>query len=146
MWSTAPTPWASTASRQSTIAGNTIRNIALIGNLGAPAWAVARPAAKACTEDGDGIRIKVDNDGAYTGYNVILRHNRLERIGYNGLDLFGNSNTVEGNVIVHACISKGDCEALRSFGSGSLATTNVHDLAITNNIVVAPIGNTDGCR
>jgi hypothetical protein len=75
-----------------------------------------------------------------------VRYNRLEWISYNGLDVFGYNNTVDSNVIVNACYSKGDCGGLRSFGGSSLASTAVRDLTVTNNIIVDTIGNTDGAN
>lgn len=132
--------------RQTVIEDNLIRDIARIENLGAAGMGCSVTVGEgACTEDGDGIRIKVD-DPAYSGNHLTVRYNRLERIGYNGLDIFGADNVVERNVIIHACISKGDCGALRSFGRDNLATSPMRNLTITENIIVAPIGVTDGCR
>lgn len=135
-----------TYARQTLIEENVLRDIARIENLGAAGMGCGVTDGEgACTEDGDGIRIKVD-DPTYSGNHLTVRYNRLERIGYNGLDVFGADNVVESNVITHACISKGDCGALRSFGGDNLTTTPVRNLTITENIIVAPIGATDGCR
>ncbi len=35
---------------------------------------------------------------------------------------------------------------MRTFGSGNLSQTSVHDLSFTDNIILDTIGNTDGCR
>lgn len=136
-------------SRSSTFERNTLLDIARIENLGARGMGCDYDQGDAsggiCTEDGDGIRIKAGN-AADSGNSNTLRGNRLERIGYNGFDVFGYGNFFEGNVILQACISKGDCGAVRTFGNGSLSSTPVHDLVFQNNILVDTIGNTDGCR
>lgn len=133
--------------RQSIIADNVIRNVGLIANLGqAGMGCEITDGGGSCTEDGDGIRIKVDQDGTYSGNQVILQYNRLERIGYNGVDVFGYSNTIDRNVIAEPCYSKGDCGGLRSFGGDSMADTAVRDLLITNNLILDSIGNTDGAK
>ena len=109
-----------TFSRYSTFSNNTIRDVARIENLGAVGMGCDYDDGNAsggiCTEDGDGIRVKIGqaND---TGNNNTFDGNRLERIGYNGFDVFGFSNTFERNVILEACISKGDCGGVRTFGS-----------------------------
>ena len=133
--------------RQSLFQDNVIRNVALIQNLGKAGMGCATDAGGGlCTEDGDGIRIKVDSDGTYSGNNVTMRYNRLERIGYNGVDVFGYNNTFDSNVVVNACYSKGDCGGLRSFGRDNLASTTARNLAVTNNMIVDTLGNTDGAH
>ena len=134
-----------TYAKQSTISGNVIRNIALIANLGASGMGCGPTASGGyCTEDGDGIRIKVDK-AADSGNHNSVTQNVLERIAYNGIDVFGHSNTLEHNVIRHACYAKGDCGGVRTFGNSNLTDTSVHDLAFNQNIIIEPIGNTDGC-
>lgn len=98
-----------------------------------------------CTEDGDGIRVKVDQP-ADSGNGNTFRYNRLDKIGYNGIDVFGHTNTFENNVITDACYSKGDCGGIRTFGSGNLSNTSVYNLVIRNNVIVNTIGNTDGAN
>lgn len=135
-----------TASRQSSFIDNVIQDVSLIANLGTAGMGCGLDDGEGlCTEDGDGFRIKVDRP-ADSGNTNTLRGNRLERIGYNGLDIFGHSNTIEHNVILHACYSKGDCGAVRTFGRDSLASTPLHDLVFHENIFVDIIGNTDGCE
>jgi uncharacterized repeat protein (TIGR01451 family) len=135
-----------TYSRNSTFSNNVIRDIGLIENLGAVGMGCSFSAGGGhCTEDGDGIRIKIDN-GADSGNNNFLIGNRLERIAYNGMDVFGFSNTIEHNVIIQPCYAKGDCGGVRTFGRDNLSTTDVYDLTFTENIIVDTIGNTDGCR
>jgi uncharacterized repeat protein (TIGR01451 family) len=133
--------------RQSLIEGNVIQDIALIRNLGQSGMGCPTDSGGGfCTEDGDGIRIKVDNDGTYSGNSLTVRHNTLDQVGYNGIDVFGYGNTLDGNVIRRACISKGDCGAIRTFGGDSLGSTTARDLVITRHIIADTIGNTDGAR
>jgi uncharacterized repeat protein (TIGR01451 family) len=131
--------------RQSTFTANAIRDVGLIANLGVSGMGCSFTAGEgACTEDGDGIRIKVDQADD-SGNSNILTGNRLERIAYNGIDVFGHHNTLEHNVIYQPCYAKGDCGGVRTFGSSSLANTPVHDLLFHENIILDAIGNTDGC-
>ncbi len=138
-----------TFSRNSTFSNNTVRDIARIENLGAAGMGCdiddGGASGGICTEDGDGIRVKIGqaND---TGNNNYFYGNRLERIGYNGFDVFGYHNTFEHNVILDACISKGDCGGVRTFGRDNLNSSAVHDLTFHENIIINPIGNTDGCH
>jgi uncharacterized repeat protein (TIGR01451 family) len=132
--------------KQSTFSSNTIRDVGLIENLGAAGMGCPFTSSGGfCTEDGDGIRIKVD-EAPDSGNNNTIAGNRLERIAYNGMDVFGHHNTVERNVIVQACYAKGDCGGVRTFGASSLGDTPVHDLVFKENIIVNSIGNTDGCE
>jgi parallel beta-helix repeat protein len=133
-------------SRNSTFSGNTIRDVGLVENLGAAGLGCAFDAGGGlCTEDGDGLRIKIDQ-AADSGNTNTVSGNLLERIAYNGMDVFGYANTFEHNVIRQACHTKGDCGGVRTFGDGSLAASPVHDLTFTANIITDTTGNTDGCR
>ena len=135
-----------TCARQSTLTDNVIRDVGMVQNLGAAGLGCDFDASGgACTEDGDGIRIKVDQADD-TGNNNTLTGNRLERIAYNGVDVFGHHNTLDRNVITQACYTKGDCGGVRTFGRDNLAASAVHDLTISNNIIVDIPGNTDGCH
>jgi uncharacterized repeat protein (TIGR01451 family) len=138
-----------TYARNSTFSQNVIRDIARIENLGATGMGCGYQSGDAtggdCTEDGDGIRIKVD-DASDSGRHNAFTGNRLERIGYNGIDIFGHDNTFEHNVIVEACISKGDCAGMRTYGGDSLDDTDAYDLTFNENIIINTIGNADGCH
>ncbi len=68
-----------------------------------------------CTENGDGLRIRL-YDVLDSGYGNTLRYNRFEKIGYNGVDVFGPDTTLEKNFITQACYSKADCGGVRMFG------------------------------
>ncbi|MEM7031484.1 MAG: hypothetical protein AAF629_18120 [Chloroflexota bacterium] len=126
----------------STIRDNQIRDIGLIENVGRAGLGCGFAGAN-CTENGNGIRLKLDNV-AYSSHSNTLQYNRLEKIGMNGIDVFGPHNILEYNVIKEACYTKGDCGAVRTFGRNSLAASDVHDVAIRNNIIIDTVGNTDG--
>ncbi|NJN94757.1 MAG: hypothetical protein HC875_12005 [Anaerolineales bacterium] len=135
-----------TYARQSLFEDNQVRNVALIENLNASGMGCdTDDSGGFCTEDGDGIRVKV-GQAADTGNNNTFRYNRLERTGYNGIDVFGHTNTFENNVISEACYAKGDCGGIRTFGSGNLSSTSVYNLAIRTNLIINTIGNTDGAN
>ncbi len=128
------------------ITNNVIREVGLIENLNAAGLGCSfEDGEGACTEDGDGIRIKIDqaND---TGNYTTISGNRLERIAHNGMDIFGHHNTIKNNVIVQSCFTKGDCGGVRTFGRDNLDTSAVHDLTFEGNIILNTIGNTDGCQ
>ncbi|MGC9394789.1 MAG: hypothetical protein ACP5J4_08035 [Anaerolineae bacterium] len=135
-----------TYARNSVIRENVIRNVGLIANLGAAGMGCDFDAGGGqCTEDGDGIRIKVD-EAADSGNNNTVTRNRLERIAYNGMDVFGHTNVCEQNVIREACYAKGDCGGVRTFGRDNFSATPVYQLEFRSNIVVDTPGNTDGCH
>jgi hypothetical protein len=128
----------------STFEDNTITNIALIKNLGKSGMGCGITTPE-CTENGDGFRIRTYN-GLDSGYGNTLRYNRIEKTGYNGVDVFGPETTLEKNFITQACYTKADCGAVRVFGDSSLSTTGVYDIHLINNIIIDIPGNVDGCE
>jgi hypothetical protein len=129
---------------ESTFEGNTIMDIALIKNLGKSGMGCGLTTGE-CTENGDGFRIRT-YDVLDSGYGNTLRNNRFEKIGYNGVDVFGPETTLEQNFITQACYTKADCGGVRVFGSDDLATTDVHDIHLIDNIIYDIPGNVDGCQ
>jgi uncharacterized repeat protein (TIGR01451 family) len=129
---------------ESTFEDNEIKNVALIENLGKSGMGCGITRDE-CTENGDGFRIRT-YDVLDSGYGNTLRYNRFEKIGYNGIDVFGPGTTLEKNLITQSCYSKADCGGVRTFGSGDLSTTQVYDISIVNNIIVDIPGNVDGCH
>ncbi len=132
-------------SRDSNFRNNLVRDVGQIRYLGAAGMGCGIDEGEgACTEDGDGIRVKIDqvedsgNRNTFTG-------NRLERIGYSGIQIFGHSNTLERNVILEPCNAKGDCGAISTYSGTSLKSSPVYDLTLRENIIEDTIGNTDGC-
>jgi parallel beta-helix repeat protein len=77
---------------------------------------------------------------------MLLSGNLLERIAYNGVDVFGHHNTLEHNVIRQPCYAKGDCGGVRTFGSDDIDHTSVHDLLFDENLIINTSGNTNGCH
>jgi hypothetical protein len=110
-------------SAQSVFEGNTIQNIALIANLNKSGMGCGITTGE-CTENGDGFRVR-QHDASNSGYGNRLINNRFEKIGYNGIDVFGPDTTLENNYITLTCYSKADCGGVRVFGNDSLASTKV---------------------
>ena len=75
---------------KSTFENNTIRNIALVKNLGKAGMACGTTVGE-CTENGDGFRIRTHMP-QNSGFGNLLRYNTFQKIGYNGVDVFGPSN------------------------------------------------------
>jgi parallel beta-helix repeat protein len=98
-----------------------------------------------CTENGDGLRIRL-YDVRDSGYGNTLRRNRFEKTGYNAVDVFGPNTTIENNVITKACYSKADCGGVRTFGETSLAATTVYNVRLVGNVIADVPGNVDGCH
>jgi hypothetical protein len=128
----------------STFEGNTIENIALIQNLGKSGMGCGLTSDE-CTENGDGFRIRL-YDVRDSGYGNTLLNNRFDKIGYNGVDVFGPDTTLEQNFITQSCYSKADCGGVRIFGDGNLSSTPVYNVHLINNIIVDIPGNVDGCH
>ncbi|MGD9100545.1 MAG: right-handed parallel beta-helix repeat-containing protein, partial [Anaerolineae bacterium] len=129
---------------ESTFENNEIKNIALIKNLNKSAMGCGITRGE-CTENGDGFRITV-HYVQDSGHSNTLRYNRFEKIGYNGIDVFGPYNTIANNFITQTCYSKADCGGVRTFGRDNLSATRVHDVSIVDNIIVDIPGNVDGCH
>jgi hypothetical protein len=129
---------------ESTFEDNEIKNVALIQNLNKSGMGCGLTSSQ-CTENGDGLRIRTYNP-LDSGYGNTLRYNRFEKIGYNGVDVFGHDTILEKNVIVRSCYSKADCGGVRTFGSDNLSTTDVYNVQLLDNIIVDIPGNVDGCH
>ncbi|MBN1812060.1 MAG: right-handed parallel beta-helix repeat-containing protein, partial [Anaerolineae bacterium] len=133
-----------TYGRNSTFSDNVIRDVGLIENLGAAGMGCGFTQGEGgCTEDGDGLRIKIDRPNDSGNYNTVTG-NRLERIAYGGIQIFGHHNTFERNAIHDACYAKGDCGGISTYSS-NFSQTPVYDLVFRENVIVNTIGNTDGC-
>ncbi|MBN2384036.1 right-handed parallel beta-helix repeat-containing protein [bacterium] len=124
--------------------GNVIRNIGLIENLGRSGLGCGFTGNN-CTENGAGFRIKLDKP-AFSAHDNIIRLNTIERVGMQGIDVFGPNNIIEHNFIKEACFSKGDCGGVRTFGGSSFLNTSAVNITLAGNIIVDTIGNTDGCH
>lgn len=131
-----------TYATRSTFQDNLVTNVGLADNLGAAGLGCGFEGAN-CTENGDGIRVVLDQ-AAFSAHSLHFVRNRVERTGYCGFDLFGSVITLEHNVIREACFTKGDCGAVRTFGRDSFAESDVEQISLRNNVIVDVIGNTDG--
>lgn len=127
----------------STFRGNEIRDIGRIEEL-SPTGLGCGVTGSNCTENGAGFRLRRSTER--NAHDNTIEQNAFERIGMNGLDVFGSTNTIEENVFRDICITKGDCGAVRTFGSGNLATTTVADVVLRSNVILGVEGNTDGCH
>jgi hypothetical protein len=129
---------------ESTFEDNVIKSVALIKNLNKSGMGCGITRDE-CTENGDGLRIRT-YDPLDSGFGNTLRYNRFEKIGYNGVDVFGHDTTLERNFITQSCYSKADCGGVRTFGSDSLSATDVYNVRLLDNIIVDIPGNVDGCH
>jgi hypothetical protein len=131
-------------SRDSTFSVNTLRAIALIGNLGAAGMGCKLSDGEGgCTQDGTGFMVYAGNPDD-SGHSNLFERNRLEQIGYNGFLVFGFGNTIRQNVIKSACQSKGDCAGIRPFGDLSKSPNPVRDMLIEGNLILDTLGATEG--
>ncbi len=89
--------------------------------------------------------MKVD-ETADSGNTNLFQRNRLIKIGYNGMDIFGFGNTLRQNYIQEACSTKADCGGIRTFGGSSLSNTNAYNITLDQNIIIDPVGNVDGAN
>jgi hypothetical protein len=128
----------------STFRNNTIRDIALIQNLGRDGMGCSlTDGGGFCTRDGMAMRFPVDQ-AALSGFGNTIEYNRLERTGSSGIQIFGGSSTIQYNTIQESGYAKGDNGGISVYGSGNFANTNAHDVTIQSNIVISATGNTDG--
>ncbi|MFZ0548162.1 MAG: choice-of-anchor D domain-containing protein [Candidatus Promineifilaceae bacterium] len=128
----------------STFRNNTIRDIALIENLGRDGMGCPLDQSGGyCTRDGMAMRFPVDQP-AFSGFGNTIEYNRLEKTGSSGIQMFGGSSTIQNNIIQQSGYAKGDNGGISVYGSGSFATTNAHDITIQHNIIISATGNTDG--
>jgi len=128
----------------STFNNNTFQNIALIKNLGKSGMGCGLTTGE-CTENGDGFRIRL-YQVQDSGSGNTLRYNIFNKIGYNGIDVFGPGTVIENNFITQTCYTKADCGGVRTFGDTNLAATTVYDIHLVNNIIADIPGNVDGCH
>jgi hypothetical protein len=98
-----------------------------------------------CTEAGAGVRLKRDQPG-WSSTSMLLEDLVVERVGMNGIDVFGDTVTIDDTVIRSACLSKSDCGGIRSFGEAPLASSPVHDLLISDTLVSDVQATTAGCH
>lgn len=129
---------------ESTIAGNTVRNVGLIENLGRAGMGCGFDTTEACTINGSGIFLDIHlQQDSYQGNTV--ERNQIRRVAMGGIDTSSAKNELRMNFVEEACFAKADCGGIRGYGLSSLEQTSVYDVVVDRNIVVDTIGNTDGC-
>lgn len=128
----------------STFRDNTIRDIALIENLGRDGMGCAIDQGGGfCTRDGMAMRFPVDKP-ALSGFGNTIEYNHLERTGSSGIQIFGANSVVQYNYIQESGYAKGDNGSISVYGNNNFTDTYAHDITIQHNIVVSATGNTDG--
>ncbi|MFK7802640.1 MAG: hypothetical protein AB8G95_13480 [Anaerolineae bacterium] len=128
----------------STFRGNTLRDIALIENLGKDGMGCTiEQGGGFCTRDGMGMRFPVDKP-EFSGFGNTIEQNRFEKTGSSGIQMFGRENTVRQNVLIETAYAKGDNGGIAVFGGNGFGDTNARDITIQQNIVISATGNTDG--
>lgn len=115
------------------ITGNTLQRIGLLRGQG---WSGVNGAT--------GILIynterPVQTDTTFAHHNIV-RYNRVDSCGYNGIRVDGSYNLVEFNVIDHCSLTLNDGANLYCFAKGPGVT---HHSVFRNNIVRYSIGNSD---
>lgn len=127
---------------RATFQGNIVRNVGLAENLGKDGLG-CNFENDDCTEPGDGFHAPRDQ-AAYTSHSLSIRNNVFENLAYCGIDLFGNAIAVENNVIRHACITKSDGGAVRTFGRSNFTESTLQDITLRGNVIVDTVGNVSG--
>lgn len=118
-------------SANATISDNTISNIGLKAG-----W---NKATIADNYDNNGTAIFSRND------NHTINYNRIENIGYDGINFQGLNTTVKYNYVNGACKVLDDGGGIYCFGSGTYPTnTRTIGSVIESNIVLNVWGNADG--
>lgn len=131
-----------TFTRDSRYRDNTVKNIGLLENIGKSGLGCGF-SGSACTENGDGIRVRSWNP-YYAGVHNEFQYNVIDKTAYNGMDIFASHNIIKNNYFTQNCYTKGDCGAIRTFGNNNIQATTVHDITIKDNIIYKIPGNTDG--
>lgn len=103
------------------IRNNTIKNTALIAGMG------------------------LGSDGQYNavqlgGTNLLVENNRVDSVGYIGINFNGDTLTIRNNLISNYCMTKDDGGGLYTWGNGSFS----HSRKLIGNIVMNAIGAPEG--
>ena len=121
---------------------NTVRNIGLMANLNAEGLGCPLNGA-GCAIRGNGIRILVE-DPVWSGNGNTIRLNRIEQIGWTGIDVKGPFNLIEHNVIVEPASTLAEGAGVRTYDGNVFANTRAHDITIRENVILDPVGETGG--
>ncbi len=132
--------------RASQLVGVEVRDVGLLAHAGASGIGCGNgPNDWDCTEAGAGVRLKRDQDG-WSSTGVTVERLRVENVGMNGVDVFGDTVTIADSVIRASCLSKSDCGAIRTFGRDSLATSPVHDVLVRDTLLLDVQATVAGCH
>jgi hypothetical protein len=121
---------------------NTIRNIGLLAELTADGLGCALTLNN-CAIHGNGIRLAVD-DQFWSGNGNTLRLNRLEQIGWTGIDVRGPFNLIEHNVIVEPSVTLAEGAGIRTYDGNVFNNSRAHDITVRENVVLDPVGEYHG--
>ncbi|MFW6327192.1 MAG: right-handed parallel beta-helix repeat-containing protein, partial [Bacteroidota bacterium] len=112
-----------------TVTDNIVKNIYIFENFGVSGGGAPM--------GGRGIYIS-------HGSNNIIKHNKLDSIGYNGIQMFNAPHTkIENNVIKNSCLTKEDGGGIYCFNSEENHPGCEYSV-IRGNIVDKVVGNGDG--
>lgn len=121
---------------------NTIRNIGLLSELTHEGLG-CELTLNNCAIHASGIRALVD-DETRTGNGNTIRLNRLEQIGWTGIDVRGPFNLIEHNVIVEPSVTIAEGAGIRVYDGNDFATSRAHDITIRENVVLDSVGAFEG--
>jgi hypothetical protein len=121
---------------------NTVRNIGLMANLNAEGLGCPLNGA-GCAIRGNGIRILVENE-VWSGNGNTIRLNRIEQVGWTGIDVKGPFNLIEHNVIVEPASTLAEGAGVRLYDGNIFANTRAHDITVRENVILDPVGETGG--
>ncbi|MGH7340543.1 MAG: right-handed parallel beta-helix repeat-containing protein, partial [Candidatus Rokuibacteriota bacterium] len=121
---------------------NTIRNIGLLAELTADGLG-CELTGNNCAIHGNGVRLAVDNE-VWSGHDNTLRLNRLEQIGWTGIDVRGPFNLIEHNVIVEPSVTLAEGAGIRTYDGNNFSITRAHDLTVSENVILDPVGEYHG--
>lgn len=112
----------------SSIIDNTISNTALFDNLGLTGMGNE--------QDGRAITNSAGTDN-------IIRYNRIENVGYTGINWNAPNSIIDKNFIKNSCLVKDDGGAIYTFSSSASAVV-ADGSEVTNNIILYARGTKDG--
>nr|MBI1232847.1 T9SS type A sorting domain-containing protein [Cytophagales bacterium] len=86
--------------------------------------------------DGCGVGIFAVSD------NILIERNRVDSVGYNGIQFNGNNTIVQHNLIDTYCLIKGDGGGIYTFGGHN--NPDVYNRKVLENIILNGIGSKGG--
>jgi hypothetical protein len=117
---------------------NAIRNVGLLSELTHEGLG-CELTGNSCAIHASGIRALVDVE-TRTGNGNVIRLNRLEQIGWTGIDMRGPFNLIEHNVIVEPSVTIAEGAGIRTYDGNNFAITRAHDITVRENVVLDSVG------